>query len=176
MKKVRTKSYCDVCESSFGSCSCCTRYIDMYEYSQGDIFQSGAEALVNPCNTVGAMGAGLALAFKRKFPAMNKDYVKFCNEGKLRPGVMHVWEGDNPKFIINFPTKEHYVQDSKLEYITKGLEALKQVVEEKEIKSIAVPAIGTGLGNLSWDIVKPLLEEFADSLPEYCKVIIYEPH
>lgn len=176
MKVIRTATYCDVCESCTGSCPICTRYIDMYEYKKGDIFESGCEALVNCVNCISIMGAGLAYQFKKKFPQMNVDYIKTCKEGKLRPGIMHVWENPagNPKYIINFPTKDD-LSPSKLEYITSGLEALKDVVESKGIKSIAIPGIGCGLGGLAWGVVKTHIENFADSLPEDVKVTIYEP-
>jgi O-acetyl-ADP-ribose deacetylase (regulator of RNase III) len=147
----------------------------MYENRKGDIFQSGCEALVNAVNCIGVMGAGLAYLFKKKFPQMNVDYIQYCKAGKLRPGTMHVWENENePKYIINFPTKDD-LSPSKLEYITSGLVALKNVIINKEIKSIAIPALGSGLGGLNYTVVKPHLERFANNLPEYCKVFLYEP-
>jgi O-acetyl-ADP-ribose deacetylase (regulator of RNase III) len=147
----------------------------MYEHKKGDIFQSGCEAIVNAVNCIGVMGAGLALAFKKKFPKMHTDYKKYCNEGKLRPGGMHVWENDgDPKYIINFPSKDD-LSPSKLEYIVDGLEALREVIESNNIKTIAIPALGSGLGGLDYDDVRPLLEEFADSLPEGVFVTLYDP-
>jgi O-acetyl-ADP-ribose deacetylase (regulator of RNase III) len=175
MKLIRTRTYCDICESCSGSCPCCVRYIDMYEYRKGNLFESECEALVNTVNCIGVMGAGLAHAFKKKFPQMNVDYIKCCKEG-LRPGTMHVWENPagKPKFIINFPTKDD-LSPSKLGYITDGLDALKQVVIAKKIVTIAIPALGCGLGGLSWGVVKTHIENFADDLPETTKVFIYEP-
>lgn len=174
MKTIRMKPYCDVCDNS--GCVCCIRYVDMYEYRKGDLFESGCEALVNTVNCIGIMGAGLAAAFKKKFPKMNQAYIKICKEGKLRPGLMHIWENPtgNPKYVINFPTKDD-LSPSKLEYITDGLDKLKQVVEKYSIKSIGVPALGCGLGGLPWGVVKTHIENFADDLPEDTKVLIYEP-
>lgn len=148
-----------------------------FEYKSGDIFKSGCEAICNAVNCVGVSGAGLALAFKKKFPKMYAEYRNFCNEGKLRPGNMHVWENDNndPKYIINFPTKDD-LSPSKLEYIIDGLVALREVIDSKNIKTIGIPAIGSGLGGLSYNDVCPLLEEFADSLPEGVFVTLYDPH
>jgi O-acetyl-ADP-ribose deacetylase (regulator of RNase III) len=122
------------------------------------------------------MGAGLAYAFKKKFPKMNQDYIRVCKAKALRPGMMHIWtnpEG-NPKYVINFPTKDD-LSPSRLEYVTDGLDKLKSVIESRNIKSIAVPALGSGLGGLNYTIVKPHLEKFANSLPEDVKVILYEP-
>ena len=147
-----------------------------FEYRKGDLFESGCEALVNTVNCIGIMGAGLAAAFKKRFPKMNQAYIKVCKSNALRPGLMHIWENPewNPKYIINFPTKDD-LSPSKLEYVTQGLDKLKQVVESREIKSIAIPALGCGLGGLPWDVVKTHIENFADDLPEGTKVLIYEP-
>jgi O-acetyl-ADP-ribose deacetylase (regulator of RNase III) len=148
----------------------------MYEYRKGDLFESGCETLVNPCNCIGRMGAGLAYAFKKKFPKMNQDYIRICNAKALRPGLMHIWTNPEgtPKYIINFPTKDD-LSPSRLEYITAGLNKLKSVVEKYNIKSIAVPALGSGLGGLPWGVVKTHIENFADDLPEGTQVLIYEP-
>lgn len=147
----------------------------MYEYRKGNLFESECEALVNTVNCIGMMGAGLAYAFKRKFPKMNQDYIRVCKAKILRPGLLHIWTNPgNPKYIINFPTKDD-LSPSKLEYITDGLDKLKQVIESREIKSIAVPALGCGLGGLSWGVVKTHIENMADDLPEGTKVLIYEP-
>jgi len=152
----------------------------MYEFKNGDIFQSNCTAIVNAVNCIGVMGAGLALAFKRRYPAMNKDYIAVCQRCELRPGTMHVWGNpepnpslNQPRFIINFPTKDD-LSPSKIEYIVDGLEALKKVVIEKNIDSIAIPALGSGLGGLNYKDVRPLLEDFAKTLPE-TKVLLYEP-
>ena len=148
----------------------------MYEYRNGDLFESGCEALVNTVNCIGVMGAGLAFAFRKKFPQMNQDYIKICKAKALRPGLMHIWTNSegNPKYIINFPTKDD-LSPSKLKYITSGLDKLKQVVESRGIKSIAIPALGCGLGGLPWGVVQTHIENFAKSLPEDTKVLIYEP-
>jgi O-acetyl-ADP-ribose deacetylase (regulator of RNase III) len=147
----------------------------MYEYRKGDIFESGCEAICNPCNCLGIMGAGLAAAFKKRFPQMNKDYIKICRAKALKPGLLHIWRNPegNPKYIINFPTKDD-LSPSKLEYITSGLDKLKEVVGKYNIKSIGIPALGSGLGGLPWGVVKTHIENFAKKLPD-TKVVIYEP-
>lgn len=145
----------------------------MLELRKGDLFQSGCEAIVNAVNCIGISGAGLALAFRKKFPEMHDDYVKVCREHKLKPGQMHVWEGSNPKFIINFPTKND-LKPSQMSFITSGLVALKNEIEERGIKSIAIPALGCGLGGLDYKKVKVLIEEFATQVPDV-QVVLYEP-
>lgn len=144
------------------------------KYSKGDIFESNCEALVNAVNCVGKMGKGLALQFKKRFPEMFLDYQSACRAG-LRPGTMHVWsKSENPKYIINFPTKDD-LSPSKIEYVKDGLVALEKIVKELKIKSIALPALGCGLGGLRWGQVQNLLVEFSKKIPEDCELIVFEP-
>jgi len=149
----------------------------MIEFKRNDIFQSDCEAWINCCNTIGVMGAGLALAFKRRYPEMYKKYVEVCKKGELSTGKMHVWENPTgtPKYIINFPTKNDFHKDSEISYIVDGLIALKDEIINRKIQSIALPSLGCGLGNLSWDAVKVHIETFAKSLPENIKIVVYEP-
>lgn len=140
-----------------------------------DIFLSGADALVNPVNCVGVMGAGLAAIFKKRYPNMHQDYVEVCAKKKLEPGKLHVFREDEFLTVVNFPTKIDYRDPSELAYVELGLEALFQWSDavHKRIKSIAIPALGCGLGGLEWDDVQPLIMEYAEDFP--CDVIIYPP-
>jgi O-acetyl-ADP-ribose deacetylase (regulator of RNase III) len=142
-----------------------------------DIFKSDCEAICNAVNTKGVMGAGLALAFKRRYSEMYKEYVEVCKKGELHTGKMHIWENPNgnPKYIINFPTKDDFRKDSEMSYIIDGLVTLETEIIARGIKSIALPSLGCGLGNLPWDEVKPLLEQFAKNLPGNVRIVIYEP-
>lgn len=96
----------------------------MLTFKQGDIFASKAQALVNAVNCVGVMGAGLAAAFKKRFPDMYTDYVAYCKEKKLTPGGIHVWvspTSDSIPTIFNVATKDDWLQDSKYEWVAEGL-------------------------------------------------------
>lgn len=149
----------------------------MIEFKKGDIFKSDCEAITNCVNCCGVMGAGLAKQFKIRYPQMYKEYVEVCNMGELSPGKMHIWENPNgsPKYIINFPTKDDWQNDSKMKYIIQGLVGLKNEILARNIKSIAIPALGAGLGGLSWDTVKQYITNFELLLPEGIKVVVYEP-
>lgn len=124
----------------------------MIEFLKGDLLKANAQALVNTVNTVGVMGKGIALQFKEAFPYNNKVYVKACKEGSLQPGkILAVWDSNllyGRKLIINFPTKIHWRQPSKYEYLESGLVALKEVIHEEGISSIAIPPLGAGNGGL----------------------------
>jgi len=146
------------------------------EYRNDDIFESDCEAITNAVNCIGKMGKGLALQFKKRYPKMFTEYSKECKLGNLKPGKMHVWINSEeiPKYIINFPTKDD-LSPSKIEYIRDGLVALENVIKKFDIKSIAVPALGCGLGGLSFGQVQSLLVEFSKKLPDDVKLFVYKP-
>lgn len=144
----------------------------MITYTKGNIFESDADALVNPVNTVGVMGKGLALEFKKRFPEMFKSYRFYCTHMNYKIGELMIYTGCKPA-IINFPTKTHYKMPSKIEYIEEGLKSFCSCYEERGIKSVAFPKLGCGLGGLNWEKeVKPLMEKYLQGLP--IEVYIYE--
>lgn len=150
----------------------------MIKVFEGDMMQSGAEALVNTVNTVGVMGKGIALQFKEAFPSNNKAYIYACKNKTLGIGkLLAVWDENlqlGRKLIINFPTKEHWRYPSKYEYIEKGLIALRELLEKEKIKSIAIPPLGSGNGGLDWGKVKPMIEQALKDLDT--EIMIYEPN
>ena len=153
----------------------------MITFKTGDIFRSKAEALVNPVNCVGVMGAGLALQFKWKYLDNFKLYEAACKQGEVVPGQMHVTEPPkrfgpmkNLKYIVNFPTKRHWKDESRLEDIQEGLKDLARVIQDKNIQSIAIPPLGCGLGGLNWKQVRPLIEALDAEFPG-CSIEIYKP-
>ncbi len=147
--------------------------------SRGNILRTSTtyNALVNPVNCIGVMGKGLALQFKELYPKNYTAYKKACELRQVKIGECWVFERDpivNPKFIINFPTKQHWHDNSKIEDIKAGLEDLAFVVYTLKINSIAIPALGCGLGQLRWLDVKPLIEETFSKM-EDVDVIMFEP-
>ena len=149
----------------------------MIEYKTGDIFTEDAEAIVNSVNCVGVMGRGIALQFKNMFPNNFKAYAAACKRGEVKPGSMFVFETSqltNPRYIVNFPTKRHWRGKSRMEDIESGLDALAQEVRERGIKSIAIPALGSDLGGLKWENVRPRIEDALIGLDDL-QVVIFEP-
>ncbi|MBE6436414.1 MAG: phosphatase [Akkermansiaceae bacterium] len=136
----------------------------MIEYIEGDIFESPAHVIVNTVNTVGVMGKGIALSFKKRYPAMFERYKAICEKGLLKTGkLMLFYEADY--WVLLFPTKEHWRNPSKLEYIEAGLQKFVQTYAEKGIDSIAFPRLGCGNGELDWNDVKPIMEKYLKKLP-----------
>ena len=137
----------------------------MITYVVGDLFTSPAKVLVNTVNTVGVMGKGIAKDFKRIYPEMFKEYQAWCKNGKLEIGELHLYETSH-KWILNFPTKEHWRGKSKIEYLEAGLQKFADTYDEKGIESISFPMLGCGYGGLDWEReVQPLMENYLADLP-----------
>ena len=149
----------------------------MIQITKGDILNADAEALVNTVNCAGVMGRGIALQFKKKFEENFKVYKKACDAGFLRPGMMLVHDYGslfNPRYIINFPTKDHWRANSKIDDIESGLTALVDEIRKRGIKSVAIPPLGCGLGGLKWSQVRPRIEAAMNELADV-QVLLYEP-
>lgn len=148
------------------------------ENQNWDILQADVEALVNAVNCVGIMGRGIALQFKETFPANFKAYAAACARKEVQPGRMFVFETGffgNPKYIVNFPTKQHWRDKSRIEDIEAGLEVLVREIRSRDIRSIAVPPLGSGLGGLDWRLVRPCIEAALGTLGDV-RTVIFEPH
>lgn len=146
----------------------------MFIYTTGDLLKSTAEALVNTVNCEGYMGKGIAYQFKLQYPENNKDYIKACKNGSLRVGKMHYYQ-ERGKIIINFPTKDRWRAKSKMEYIKNGLDELIVLIKKLDIKTIAIPPLGSGNGGLIWSEVKLLIEKKLMNLSKKIDILIYEP-
>ncbi|MDQ3231917.1 MAG: macro domain-containing protein [Pseudobdellovibrionaceae bacterium] len=149
----------------------------MFDFTTGNILESGAEAVVNTVNCVGIMGKGIALQFKKAFPANFESYKEACKLGQVKVGKMFVFKTQgviNPKYIINFPTKDHWKGKSRMEYIESGLNDLREVIKYYDLKSIAIPPLGCGLGGLDWQKVKPLIQDKLKDF-ENVNIIVFEP-
>ena len=148
----------------------------MIGYLRGNLLESGAEALVNTVNTVGVSGKGIALMFKDAFPENFRAYAAACQDNLIAPGGLFVTERHDmlgPRFIVNFATKQHWRQPSRLPWIEQGLATLRQEIQQRGIRSIAIPPLGAGNGGLDWDTVKPLIADAMAGLD--CDILVYEP-
>ncbi len=131
----------------------------MLIYRRTSILESPAQTLVNTVNCVGVMGKGLAHAFKEREPKMFDAYKRICDQKSLEPGKLWLWRGSNG-WVLNFPTKLHWRQSSKIEWIEQGLEKFVSAYEEQGISEISFPRLGCGNGNLDWNEVRPLMEHY----------------
>lgn len=132
--------------------------------TKGDLLKQDTDAIVNTVNCVGVMGKGIALQFKKKWPDNYKAYERACKAGEVKTGKMFVYDlgmldSGKPEFIINFPTKNHWREKSKISYIEDGLKDLLRVINKHNIRSISIPPLGCGNGGLDWAIVSKLIHE-----------------
>jgi O-acetyl-ADP-ribose deacetylase (regulator of RNase III) len=148
----------------------------MIHFTHGDILCDESEAIVNPVNCVGVMGRGLALQFRKAYPEVFKVYAEACKGGEVRPGHMFVAETGEfvPRYVIHFPTKRHWRKPSRMEDIESGLADLAQLIRSQKLSSVAVPALGAGLGGLGWPLVRERIVAALDELAGV-RITIYEP-
>jgi O-acetyl-ADP-ribose deacetylase (regulator of RNase III) len=150
----------------------------MITFTEGNLLDAKVEALVNTVNTVGVMGKGIALMFKEAFPENLRAYVSACKRKEITIGHVFATERESwvggPRWIINFPTKVHWRNPSKLEWIRDGLQDLSNFIVNNGVRSIALPPLGSGNGGLDWRQVRPLIEEALGQISGI-EVIVYEP-
>lgn len=148
----------------------------MITFTQGNLLEARAEALVNTVNTVGVMGKGIALMFKERFDENYRRYAAACKAKEVQTGKMFVTpvhELDGPRWIINFPTKQHWRAPSRMEWVVEGLQDLRRFLIEHQVKSIAIPPLGAGNGGLEWAEVREQIERALGDLD--IDILVFEP-
>lgn len=149
----------------------------MIHYTQGNLLEADADALVNTVNTVGVMGKGIALMFKERFPKNMQAYAEACKAGEVITGKMFITETEElmgAKWIVNFPTKQHWRAKSKIEWVEEGLKDLRRFIATYKVKSIAIPPLGSGNGGLNWTDVKSKIERALGDMPDV-EIWVFEP-
>lgn len=149
----------------------------MIRYTKGNLLDADVEAVVNTVNTVGVMGKGIALMFKEAFPDNFKRYEAACKAKEVKVGEVFVTERHElmgPKWVVNFPTKQHWRHPTKLAWVVDGLKDLRAFILDKGVKSIAVPPLGCGNGGLDWAVVRPEIEDALADLDDV-EIIVFEP-
>jgi len=149
----------------------------MLKIVEGNLLDAPTDALVNAVNIEGVMGKGVALQFKERFPEMFEAYRQACAAGAVQPGRMHVFDRASvarPRFIINFPTKRDWRSPSRMEDVESGLLALADEIRSRQIRSVALPALGCGNGGLAWKAVLPCIRASLERL-EGVEVIVFAP-
>ena len=143
----------------------------MITFVSGNMFDSSAQVITNTVNCVGVMGKGLALEFKARFPDMFEDYKIRCAQQLVQPGQPYLWENDRVQ-ILNFPTKRHWREPSRLEDIQEGLKYLATHYEEMGIYTIALPALGCANGGLKWEDVRELMIKYLADISDL-EIFVY---
>lgn len=148
----------------------------MIRYTTGNLLDAPVEALVNTVNTVGVMGKGIALMFKERFPANMRAYAEACKQGDVVTGKMFITQTGEllgPRWIVNFPTKQHWRNPAQMAWIQEGLQDLRAWLQAQQVSSIAIPPLGAGNGGLPWPEVKQAIETALGDLD--IDILLYEP-
>lgn len=148
----------------------------MITFTQGNLLEARVEALVNTVNTVGVMGKGIALMFKERFAENFRRYAAACKAREVQTGKMFVTpvhELDGPRWIVNFPTKQHWRSPSRLEWVQEGLQDLRRFLLEQHIQSVAIPPLGAGNGGLEWAKVREQITQTLGDLD--IEILVFEP-
>lgn len=148
----------------------------MIRYTTGNLLDAPVEALVNTVNTVGVMGKGIALMFKERFPANMRAYAEACKQGDVVTGKMFITQTGEllgPRWIVNFPTKQHWRNPAQMAWIQEGLQDLRAWLQAQQVSSIAIPPLGAGNGGLPWPEVKQAIETALGDLD--IDIRLYEP-
>ena len=150
----------------------------MIVFKRGNIFESSADALVNPINCTPAMGRGLALQFRMRYHGLYEAHREAAARGRIRPGELTLFQviedvEERPRLIIGLPTKRDWRDLSRLEDVDLGLQALANLIEVKKIKSIAIPPLGCGLGGLRWEPVRDLIVQRLSYTAEESNAVVY---
>lgn len=136
----------------------------MIKYFEGTIFNVDTQTMVNTVNCTGVMGAGIALEFMLRYPAMFEDYETKCKDKRIMTGKVDYYKNEDGSMIVNFPTKWHFKYPSKLIWIEQGLQDFVKTYQKNGITSVAFPKLGTSNGGLNWNEVKILMEKYLSNL------------
>lgn len=142
-------------------------------FTTGNMFDVPADIRINTVNCVGVMGAGVALAFKRRYPLMFAEYQRKCTAGLIRPGLLHIWQSPDSERIVNFPTKRHWRDNSRYDDLEAGLIALKAFLADQGHVRVTLPALGCGHGRLNWNIVAAMISTHLHGLE--AQITVFQP-
>lgn len=140
----------------------------------GNIFTTKHQTLVNAVNCVGVMGAGIALEYRLRYPLMYEKYVKICEEKKLDTGLLWIYQAGQKK-ILNFPTKKHWRNPSRVEYIHAGMSKFVDTYKQREIESIAFPLLGADKGGLSSEQSLDIMLYYLEQIDISVEIYLYDP-
>ncbi|HEY7020859.1 MAG TPA: macro domain-containing protein [Ktedonobacterales bacterium] len=132
-------------------------------YGSGDLFTNtySVQAFAHGCNCTGAMGAGIAIGFRERYPAMYEEYRRRCKATprEFNPGEVFLWKDADQPWVFNLATQEDYWR-SRATYaaVETALATMRTLADAESVRSIAMPRIGVGYGGLSWRRVREIVE------------------
>jgi hypothetical protein len=150
-----------------------TQASSLVEVVRGDIFTTPCQTLTNPVNCQGVMGAGLAYAFRARYPDMYTFYRGLCDQRQLIVGQPVLRDDNRGNRVLLFPTKDQWRERSQLSWVLEGIDWIGECAQGWQLQSLAVPALGCGLGGLDWDRVGGQIRERLETVG--VPVTLYAP-
>ena len=141
---------------------------------KGNIFTSNCQTIVNTINCVGAMGAGIALEYRLRYPDMYDKYTKLCDENRINIGMLWIYKTPG-RWILSFPTKRHWKYPSKLTYLDAGLKKFVATYKDKGIQSIAFPLLGADKGGIPQEDSLEIMKSYLEGLDIPVEIYKYVP-
>lgn len=132
------------------------------EHVTGDLFAQGADAIGHGVNCRGVMGAGIAVAFRQRFPAMYAQYRVECREHRLALGGVFPWRDDASGLVVyNLASQDRPGRHATLAALRSSLTVTLTHAERVGVRSLALPRIGCGIGGLLWEQARDVIEDVA---------------
>lgn len=139
---------------------------------EGNIFDiPGVSNYAHGCNCAGAMGKGIAVQFKEKFPRMYQQYKKLCQTGAFTLGEVFMYDyGEG--FVFNLGTQKSWITQAEISAVDTAIDKMLQLARENQVEQIALPKIGAGLGKLDWESVKQIIDLRAAAYPDINLLVV----
>lgn len=145
--------------------------------TKGNIFKlAGVHAYAHGCNCAGAMGRGIAVQFKERYPEMYREYLRRCKVGEFCPGDVYLYKNEK-EAVFNLGTEKHWRLGAELSFVEQSLTGMVELAKAHHIDRIALPRIAAGLGKLDWEEVKTVINRVAGDEAEVELLVVeeYEP-
>lgn len=147
----------------------------MITIKKGNIFTTKCQTIVNTINCVGVMGAGIAYECRLRYPKMYERYIELCNDKKINIGTLWIYKSKD-KWVLNFPTKNHWRYESKVEYLEKGLQKFLDTYKEKGITSIAFPLLGASNGGIPEKTSIEVMQKYLEKCDIDIEIYYFDPY
>ena len=145
----------------------------MLTYIEADITEVCSGLIIHGCNTLGYMGAGVALAIRNKWPNVYKQYKMLCEHYQPVLGEVQTLMITSELYVANIFTQQTIGRTgihANLNAIEVGLNKIIGVALELNISEIHSPKIGCNLGGLKWMDVEKIYLKVFENIEQKCNI------
>ena len=135
---------------------------------KGDLFSTDAKCIGHGVNCKGVMGAGIAKAFREKYPENYNAYRRVCQSGALGGGEVFVWPfNDDNRVIFNMASQVEPGANASYAWLFQSAWESARICSDLKYDRLAIPLIGCGIGGLEWPRVEVLLLAIETMVPDF---------